>query len=123
MELILKQENQQHDILDVSLDAIDNEDINLVKEIVGNQIDLEEDIGEGATILMRACGVGSIKAVKFLVGLGANVNVRSGADFVLSNAAIEGYKEIYDYLYPLTNPTLRVMAEDALSFSQHRIQP
>jgi len=71
MELIFKQENQQDDILDVLLDTIEKGDIKVVKEIVGSQIDLEEDIGESATILMHACGVGSIKTVKFLVELGA----------------------------------------------------
>ncbi|MCY7407238.1 MAG: ankyrin repeat domain-containing protein [Alkalinema sp. CAN_BIN05] len=97
------------------MDAIEKKDIKVVKEIVGSQIDLEEDIGEGATILIHACGVGSIKTVRFLVALGANVNARSSADFPLSNAAIEGYKEVYDYLYPRTNPTLRIIVEEDLS--------
>jgi len=121
IELSFKQENQRGDILDILLNAIENEDITLIKEIVGNQISLEEDIGEGATILMYACGVGSIKTVRLLVSLGANVNVRSGADFPLSNAAIEGHKEIYDYLYPLTNSNLQVIAKEDLSLSQNNI--
>jgi hypothetical protein len=59
--------------------------------------------------------------VRLLVSLGANVNVRSGADFPLSNAAIEGHKEIYDYLYPLTNSNLQVIAKEDLSLSQNNI--
>ena len=66
------------------------------------------------TALMYAVHEGCFKAVKLLVDLGANVNLRGAfepeEDFALNLAAYGRNQEIFDFLFPLTMPELQEIA-------------
>ncbi|MBZ8182743.1 ankyrin repeat domain-containing protein [Oscillatoria salina] len=66
--------------------------------------------------LMLAAQEGHLSIVKILVEAGANVNLIAGSDsdYALYSAASGGHEEIFNYLYPLTNPELRQAALDLL---------
>lgn len=65
--------------------------------------------------LMLAAQEGHLEVVQILVDAGADVNlIREGNTYALSSAAGNGYKDIFNYLYPLTNPELRQEALTAL---------
>lgn len=62
----------------------------------------------GITVLMELARAGNLEFVKFLVGLGADVNaVGEPGDFALGMAARHGWQDIFDYLYPLTSEDLQ----------------
>jgi uncharacterized protein len=59
------------------------------------------------TPLFSAACNGDIDIVKLLVEAGANVNCLWNSNYALEGAAECGHEEVYNYLYPLTNPELR----------------
>jgi uncharacterized protein len=103
---------------DAFIDAIEMNDLQQLKEMVNSgfniNIRLDED---GGTALMLAAMWGKLDIVKYLVEVGADVNATAISDFALSCAAIEDHQEIYAYLYPLTSPQLRAIAETELDNS------
>ncbi|MBC6419187.1 MAG: ankyrin repeat domain-containing protein [Prochloron sp. SP5CPC1] len=76
----------------------------------------ERLIDGGETILMYVVQTGRLDLVKFLVEAGANVNLLDYDEitFALNEAAECGWKEIYDYLAPLTSSELRLRVEKSL---------
>jgi ankyrin repeat protein len=105
---------------DAISDAIEADNLQQVKDIINHEFNVNAKLDEdGGTALMLAAMWGKFEIVKYLVEAGADVNVMSISDFALSCAAIEGHHEIYEYLYPLTSPELRIIAEEDLRHSTH----
>lgn len=66
------------------------------------------------TPLFSAACNGDINIVKLLVEAGANVNCLWSSNYALEGAAECGHEEVYNYLYPLTNPELRKETKERL---------
>ena len=65
--------------------------------------------------LMMAAQNGHLEVVKVLVEAGADVNLlRDGPSYALLSAASCGYRDVFNFLLPLTNPELREEASEAL---------
>lgn len=70
--------------------------------------DVNRDLGDGWTFLMRAANAGHLGIIKLLVESGANVNATTAHGVSpLMCALREGWQEVFDYLAPLTIPELR----------------
>lgn len=70
---------------------------------------------DGDTVLMMASASGLLSVARKLVAVGADVNaVNRHGSFALLNAARNGWHELFNYLYPLTDPNLRLRAEAEL---------
>lgn len=97
--------------------ALNKNDINILKELVGVGINVNQSLkNDGETAIMDAAHCGNFNVVRMLVDAGANVNaVTNGGYFALWNAANQGWREIYDYLAPLTDAELRQEAEQLLA--------
>lgn len=81
----------------------------------GAEVNIPSDDPEYWTPLMCAVSSGNIEVVKLLVESGADVNtIRGGGNFALMIAAEAGEQEIFEYLAPLTESTLRQEAEKVL---------
>lgn len=84
----------------------------LIRDGIDIDIELESDRN---TPLIEAVEFGCIDTVRFLVESGANVNAsNSDGYYPLLIAATYGFKDIFDYLAPLTKPELRAEAEEEL---------
>jgi ankyrin repeat protein len=83
-------------------------------KILQNKSDLNQR-DDGYTILMCLAWVGRVELVKLAVEAGPDVNAISNDNsFALYEAARQGWKEVYDYLTPLTSPKLVKIAEKEL---------
>lgn len=97
-------------------DAIEAGDLSQIKMIISQGFDVNSRLDEdGGTALMLAAMGGKTEIVKYLVEIGADVNATAISDFALSCAALEGHREIYEYLYPLTSLELQIIAEQDLN--------
>jgi ankyrin repeat protein len=86
--------------------------------LVNNQLnfDSNELDGDGRSILTEISSVGDLFAVKWLVSAGANPNhVGRHFNFSLANAAESGWKEVYDYLRPISNIYITNLDLDAIA--------
>ncbi|WP_236145064.1 ankyrin repeat domain-containing protein [Nostoc sp. CMAA1605] len=96
------------------IQAIELLNVNLSPESTFNVNETETDCGD--SILMKLVKIGRLDLVKTLVESGANVNYQTeNGEFALLYAAKTGWKEIFDYLEPLTNAELHRYAEAELS--------
>lgn len=101
-----------------SQEAYDRACIDVLHELIQMQVefDVNDEDGEGKTILMEIAEAGHLPLVKWLVNHGANVNaVTRKGDFALANAAIKGWQEVFDYLEPLTDLDLKEGIEGTLA--------
>lgn len=92
-------------------------EIDTLTDLMETEFDVDDRDEDGETILMYLAGAGDLSLVKWLVEKkGADVNALTydETEFALYDAANKGWQEIFDYLAPLTNPKLRVIAEQAL---------
>jgi ankyrin repeat protein len=99
--------------------AIKYEDQESIRSLIAKQLDINERDDEGDwTPLMYAVHESSLQIVKFLVESGADVNLRGSTkpneDFALNLAVYQENMEIFQYLLPLTQPDLRLIAEQNL---------
>jgi uncharacterized protein len=77
--------------------------------------DVNVQVDDGYTLLMHAVNSYRFDVVKLLIEKGSDPNIRNDDDgFALEFAAGNGYVEMYDYLYPLTETTLREEASIGL---------
>lgn len=77
---------------------------------VNSVFDVTDD--SGITLLMEVASAGNLHFTRFLVNLGADVNtIGYHGDFALSFAAKSGWRDLFDYLYPLTHEDLQEEAK------------
>jgi uncharacterized protein len=80
-----------------------------------SNFDPNEVDGDGRSILTEMSSVGDLYAVKWLVRAGANPNhIGRDFNFALANAAENGWKEVYDYLRPISNIHITNLDLDAM---------
>lgn len=99
-------------------EAYDRACIDVLHELIQIQVefDVNDEDGDGKTILMEIAEAGHLPLVKWLVNQGANVNaVTRKGDFALLNAALKGWQEVFDYLEPLTDSDLKEGIEGTLA--------
>jgi ankyrin repeat protein len=79
--------------------------INQIKEslLLGADINFKDK--ENHTALIYAAQLGHLEIVKLLVEAGADVNLGDKAHLPLYYAALEKNKDVFEYLYLLTNPS------------------
>ncbi|MEM9541183.1 MAG: ankyrin repeat domain-containing protein [Cyanobacteria bacterium P01_E01_bin.42] len=97
-------------------EAIDNEYIDIIDILLDKGADCNLPFyGEVYPPLFIAIAKGNLEIVKKLIKVGANVNpIRDESIYALEYAASEGYKDIFDFLYPLTDSELHPEALEAL---------
>lgn len=78
--------------------------IDQIKEslLLGADINFKDK--ENYTALIYAAQLGYLEIVKLLVEAGADVNLGDKAHLPLYYAVLEKNKDVFEYLYPLTNP-------------------
>jgi len=87
----------------------------LVKTLIFAGANVNAKYEDGNTVLMGTAAMGYLEIVKLLVEAGAEVNNMSEhGDFALLSAAVNNRQGVFDYLAPLTSPSLRTEAEKAL---------
>jgi uncharacterized protein len=89
--------------------AVLKENIPIVLELIEAGADPNYELrwDENYMPLYVAASIGNLDIVKLLIQAGADVNCVYYGNYALSVAAISGHKEVYEYLYPLTNDELR----------------
>lgn len=94
----------------VLLSAAVEGNVNIIKILLdaGAEVNAVPRNPDEPSALMLAAQEGYLEVVKILVDAGADVNlIREGNTYALLSAAGNGYKDIFDYLYPLTNLELQ----------------
>lgn len=87
--------------------AVDTGNINELKGLKENGLDINIILDDDRTLLMEAVRSGDINIVKELVDLGSNVNIQQpGGYTALWISAYWGLEEIFSFLAPLTLPDL-----------------
>jgi uncharacterized protein len=96
--------------------AVLKENIPIVLELIEAGADPNYELrwDENYMPLYVAASIGNLDIVKLLIQAGADVNCVYYGNYALSVAAISGHKEVYEYLYPLTNDELREGTEEDL---------
>jgi uncharacterized protein len=90
--------------------------LKILSLLIDAGIDVNFQLEEADTLLIKVAGRGEMELVKLLLKAGADVNqTNKYGESALLCAANEGWQEIYDYLYPITSPELRKEAEEVLS--------
>ncbi len=79
--------------------------------------DINGDSDEGGTPLMASVLKNNILIVKYLVELGADVNQTDDSQWftALMQASASGYREIFDYLEPLSSPEVIKLTKEHFS--------
>jgi uncharacterized protein len=86
-----------------------------ISSLLESLSDVNTQIDEGYTLLMHAVNSNRIEVVKLLIEKGADPNIRNDDEgFALEYAASGGFVELYNYLLPLTDPTLQEEASNGL---------
>lgn len=85
--------------------------LSYIESLLEAGADINLGLEDGLTFVAVAAGGGRLDIVKALVEAGADVNpIVEDGDYPLSNAARQGFQEIFDYLAPLTAPEERRLA-------------
>jgi len=84
--------------------AVEGKYIEIIKILLEAGADINFRNDEGYTALKRAAQLGYLEIVKLLVEAGADVNLGDKAHLPLYYAALEKNKDVFEHLYPLTNP-------------------
>jgi ankyrin repeat protein len=99
-------------LIEALLEAISNNDLQRVRELIQAGVDVNEPLEDRDTVLMFAAREGYLDIVKILVEAGADGNLISyQGDNALVQAAWGGWQEVFDYLRPLTSSEVREWAE------------
>jgi hypothetical protein len=107
--------SQQGTLTDFVNTLVQENDIDNIVKLVELGYDIN-GIRCSSSLLTLAVESGNIDMVKRFISIGADPNLAwddfsGGIDFALNEAATQKNKEIFDYLYPLTIPELRKIAE------------
>ena len=87
-------------------------EIATIELLLQREIDVNEPVGQdGWTALLVAVAHGHLPVVQLLVQHGAKVNIWSRGETPILLAAKCEQREIYQYLYPLLNATLKLSAD------------
>ena len=110
---ILRQDN--HSIVDL-LAAIDNENVQRVQELIDLGVDVNTKFEDDLTPLILAARKNHLQIVELLVRVGADTNALD-KDFesALLAAKVMHFKDIEEYLEPLTSLEIREMIEQQMS--------
>lgn len=103
-------------LIEYLLEAISNNDLQQVQELIEAGVDVNQPLEDGDTVLMFAVMEGDLDIVKTLLKAGADANVISyQGDNALVQAILGGWQEVFEYLRPLTSSEVRQWAQkDAL---------
>jgi ankyrin repeat protein len=92
--------------------AAENGEANMIQLLLARKIDVNMPIApDGWTALLAAVKNGHQAVVQLLIAAGANINVWSRGETPVLLAAKCEEREIYNYLYPLVNTTIRLCAD------------
>jgi ankyrin repeat protein len=87
-------------------------EVEIIQMLLPRGVNVNEPVGQdGWTALLSAIKNGHRSVVQLLVTAGANVNVWSRGETPILLAAKCEEREIYNYLYPLVNTTIRLCAD------------
>jgi ankyrin repeat protein len=92
--------------------AAERGEADIVQMLLPRGIDVNEPVGQDNwTALLSAISHGHKSVVQLLVTAGANVNIWSQGETPILLAAKREEREIYNYLYPLVNTSIRLCAD------------
>ncbi len=92
--------------------ASERGEVEIVQMLLPRGIDINEPVGhDNWTALLAAIEHGHKSVVQLLVTAGANVNIWSRGQTPILLAAKQEEREIYNYLYPLVNTSIRLYAD------------
>jgi ankyrin repeat protein len=92
--------------------AAESGEANIVQLLLARKVDVNMPIApDGWTALLAAVKNGHQSVVQLLIAAGANVNIWSRGETPVLLAAKCEEREIYNYLYPLVNTTIRLCAD------------
>ncbi len=92
--------------------AAERGEADIVQMLLPRGIDVNEPVGQDNwTALLSAIVNGHKSVVQLLVTAGANVNIWSRGETPILLAAKQEEREIYNYLYPLVNTSIRLCAD------------
>ncbi|WP_017663023.1 ankyrin repeat domain-containing protein [Baaleninema simplex] len=95
--------------------TIESQNIDRLKALIQQEIDLDEPFEDGDTALTLAARLGNKPMVRALVKAGANVNLRTeSGETALQLAANAGHRAICEYLNILSEPSERDRAREIL---------
>jgi ankyrin repeat protein len=92
--------------------AAESGEVEIIQMLLPRGVDVNAPVGQdGWTALLSAIKNGHRSVVQLLVTAGANVNIWSRGETPILLAAKCEEREIYQYLYPLVNTTIRLCAD------------
>jgi ankyrin repeat protein len=92
--------------------AAERGEVEIIQMLLPRGVDVNSPVGQdGWTALLSAIKNGHRAVVQLLVTAGANVNVWSRGETPILLAAKCEDRDIYNYLYPLVNTTIRLCAD------------
>ncbi len=92
--------------------AAERGEVEIIQMLLPRGVDVNAPVGQdGWTALLSAIKNGHRSVVQLLVTAGANVNVWSRGETPILLAAKCEDRDIYNYLYPLVNTTIRLCAD------------
>jgi ankyrin repeat protein len=92
--------------------AAERGEVEIIQLLLARRVDVNTPVGaDGWTALLSAIENGHRSVVRILVTAGANVNVWSRGETPILLAAKCEEREIYNYLYPLVNTSIRLCAD------------
>jgi ankyrin repeat protein len=92
--------------------AAERGEVEIIQMLLPRGVDVNAPVGQdGWTALLSAIEHGHRSVVQLLVTAGANVNVWSRCETPILLAAKCEDRDIYNYLYPLVNTTIRLCAD------------
>jgi ankyrin repeat protein len=92
--------------------AAERGEADIVQMLLPRGIDVNEPVGhDNWTALLSAIAYGHKSVVQLLITAGANVNIWSRGETPILLAAKREERDIYNYLYPLVNTSIRLCAD------------
>jgi ankyrin repeat protein len=92
--------------------AAERGEVEIIQMLLPRGVDVNAPVSQdGWTALLSAIGNGHRSVVQLLVTAGANINVWSRGETPILLAAKSEEREIYNYLYPLVNTSIRLCAD------------
>jgi ankyrin repeat protein len=92
--------------------AAERGELEILQMLLPRGVDVNSPVGQdGWTALLSAIKNGHRSVVQLLVTAGANVNIWSQGETPILLAAKREERDIYNYLYPLVNTTIRLCAD------------